>query len=245
MGGFQIETVYDKEYLKDMFSQIDIDLNDEIINKFNRYADLLVDWNEKINLTAITEINDIWVKHFLDSCMISKYIDNDSSLIDVGTGAGFPGIPLIIINDTLKVTLLDSLNKRINFLNAICNELQLSNIKTIHSRAEDAGRDVEHREKYDIATARAVANLATLAEFCLPFVKVNGLFVCMKAGNCEVEIEESKNAIRLLGGKIENVVKSNLPNTDIERKIILIRKIKETPREYPRKAGTPSKKPIL
>ena len=205
---------------------------------------MLIDWNSKINLTAITNEDDVWLKHFVDSCTINKYIPSNSKIIDVGTGAGFPGVPLKIVRDDISLTLLDSLNKRISFLKELTNELQLDKVEFIHGRAEDIAQDKNYREQFDIATARAVANLSTLSEYCLPFVKVGGYFICMKAGNVQDEIEEAKNAIDKLGGTIEKIDSFTLPNSDIERTIILIKKIKNTPKTYPRKAGTPSKNPI-
>lgn len=223
--------------------QIGININEEQLKKFNLYKDLLKEWNEKINLTAIIEDEDIVLKHFIDSLTIEKYISQDSNMIDIGTGAGFPGLPLKIIRNDLKVTLLDSLKKRLLFLNEVKEALSLKDTYLIHGRAEDIAKDDKYREKYDIATARAVANLATLAEYCLPFVKINGYFVCMKGNNIS-EVDEAKKAIEILGGKIVKIENLMLPNSDIERNIIIIQKVKLTPKEYPRKAGTPSKSPI-
>jgi 16S rRNA (guanine527-N7)-methyltransferase len=208
-----------------------------------------------MNLTAITEESEVVTKHFIDCMAIIKaikpegdtFVSSDLSgkkLIDVGTGAGFPSIPIKIINEDMKLTLLDSLNKRIDFLKEICEKLSLGNVEFVHGRAEDIAHDNNHREKYDIAVARAVANLATLAEYCLPFVKKDGIFLCMKAGNCEDEIESGKNSIKELGGIIEKVDKFTLPDGKNERTIIVIRKINNTKKIYPRKAGIPSKKPI-
>lgn len=219
-------------------------LSDKQENQFEKYMKLLVEWNEKVNLTAITEHDDIILKHFVDSLTIEKYINNGSSVIDVGTGAGFPGIPLKIYNESLDVTLLDSLNKRINFLNEVIKELDLEKIKTIHLRAEDGGKDEMLREKFDVATSRAVANLSTLSEYLLPFVKVGGEAICMKGPNVEDELKDAKKAIKILGGEVEKNEKIVLPNSDIERNIIIIKKVKPTPKSFPRKAGTPSKAPI-
>ena len=219
-------------------------LSDKQENQFEKYMRLLVEWNEKVNLTAITEHDDIILKHFVDSLTIEKYINNGASVIDVGTGAGFPGIPLKIYNESLDVTLLDSLNKRINFLNEVIKELDLEKIKTIHLRAEDGGKDEMLREKFDVATSRAVANLSTLSEYLLPFVKVGGEAICMKGPNVEDELKDAKKAIKILGGEVEKNEKIVLPNSDIERNIIIIKKVKPTPKSFPRKAGTPSKAPI-
>ena len=205
---------------------------------------LLIEWNKKINLTAITEPNEIILKHFVDSLTISKYISDGTRVVDVGTGAGFPGIPLKIYRQDIEITLLDSLQKRINFLDEVIKELNLEKIEIIHSRVEDFGKDKRYREKFDIATSRAVANLATLSEYLLPLVKVGGKVISMKGSLIEEELENSKNAIKILGGKIEKVDEFNLPNSDISRNIVLIDKIKETPNKYPRKAGEPSKKPL-
>ncbi|MBO5141867.1 MAG: 16S rRNA (guanine(527)-N(7))-methyltransferase RsmG [Clostridia bacterium] len=229
--------------LKLLAEQININLSDEKLEKFFQYKEMLKEWNEKINLTAIIEDEEIILKHFIDSLTIEKYIGEKVSLIDVGTGAGFPGIPLKIVRNDLKVTLMDSLNKRLIFLDNVCKNLELNDIKTVHGRAEDIGKDIKYREKFDIATARAVANMSVLLEYCLPFVKVGGLFICMKGNNIE-EVDEAEKALIKLGGKIEKIEKMYLPGTDIERNIIIVRKIKNTPKEYPRKAGVPSKNPI-
>jgi len=231
------------EELLELVKKINIELSSEKSEKFIKYKDLLKEWNDKINLTAIVDDKEIILKHFVDSLTIEKYISENDSVIDIGTGAGFPGIPLKIVKKDINLTLLDSLKKRLIFLEEVCKKLNLENVKIEHGRAEDYGKNKEFREKYDIATARAVADLSVLAEYCLPFVKVGGFFVCMKGNNIE-EIEESKKAVEKLGGKIEKVEKIYLPSTDIERNIILIKKVKATPKDFPRKAGTPSKNPI-
>ena len=205
---------------------------------------LLLEWNKKINLTAITEPNEVILKHFVDSLTISKYIEDDSTLVDVGTGAGFPGIPLKIIREDLEITLVDSLNKRINFLKEIIEEIELKNIKAIHSRAEEFGKNVKYREKFDYATSRAVANLSTLSEYLIPLVKIKGRIISMKGSEVKEELIDSKNAINVLGGKILKVDEFQLPSSDIKRNIIIIEKVKNTPNKYPRKAGTPAKDPI-
>lgn len=228
--------------------KISVPLNGEHITAFARYAELLREWNKVMNLTNIVDDNGIALRHFIDSLTLVNFIEAESdgkdlSLIDVGTGAGFPGIPLKIVLEKLNVTLLDSLNKRLNFLNTVTEELGLKNVKTVHSRAEDAGHDKQYREKYDIATARAVASLPTLAEYCLPFVKVGGCFIAMKS-HADEEIEDAQKAVALLGGKIEKTEEFCLPNTDIKRTVIIIRKLKPTPNQYPRQAGKPSKDPL-
>lgn len=224
------------------------DLSDEKYNKFQKYMNLLIEWNKNINLTAITDKDEIELKHFVDSLTINKYISDNSKVIDVGTGAGFPGIPLKIYNESFDITLLDSLNKRINFLNHVIEELNLNKIKAVHSRAEDAAKNPDYREKFDVATSRAVANLSTLVEYLLPFVRVNGICICMKGPNVEEELGRAKKAIEVLGGRIEQVDNFKLAadgsENDLERNIIIIRKVRKCSNKYPRKAGMPSKEPI-
>ena len=232
------------EGLLEKASTMGVRFSVEQMDKFYKYMNLLIEWNEKINLTAIIEPNEIILKHFIDSITILKDIKDGSIVVDVGTGAGFPGIPLSIMNPTLKITLVDSLNKRLIFLQEVIKELNLKNVELIHARAEEFGRNKKYREKFDIATSRAVANLATLSEYLLPLVKINGQAISMKAGNASQEIEEAQKAIKTLGGHINRIDEFYLPQTDIARTIIIIDKIKETPNQYPRKAGTPSKEPI-
>lgn len=229
----------------DLANKIDIKLNNDEVQQFYEYMNLLISWNEKINLTAITEPNEIILKHFIDCILIHKYVKDFSNIIDVGTGAGFPGIPLSIVNNKCKVILMDSLNKRIKFLDEVSNKLNCKNIDTIHARAEALARDKEYRENFDCATSRAVASLNVLLEYMLPFVKVNGYCICMKGSNIEEEIENAKKAVDILGGKIENVITYKLPDSDVGRSVVIIKKIKQTPNKYPRKAGTPSKEPIV
>ena len=224
--------------------ELGIKLSKEQAGMFFNYMNLLLEWNEKINLTAITEEKEVIVKHFVDSLTISKYIPEGASLIDVGTGAGFPGIPLKIIRDDLKITLLDSLQKRINFLDVVIKELKLKNIETIHARVEEFGKNSKYRESFEVATSRAVANLSTLTEYLLPLVKLRGIAICMKGSSVEEELENSKKAINVLGGKVSNVFEFDLPKTDIKRNIVIVDKINETPSKYPRKPGMPSKEPI-
>ena len=233
-----------KKIMNEYASEIDIVFNDKQIEQFYKYMNLLLEWNEKINLTAITEKKDVILKHFIDSLTISKYIEENSTLVDIGTGAGFPGIPIKIYRPDVKVTLVDSLNKRINFLNEIISELELKDINTIHSRVEEFGKNKRYREQFDIVTARAVANLTVLSEYLLPLTKIDGKCICMKGSEIQEEFNDSKNAIRILGGQIENIYKFNLPKSDILRNIVIIKKVKNTPNKYPRKPGTPTKEPI-
>ena len=213
------------------------------IEKFYKYMKLLLEWNEKINLTAIKDENEFIVKHFIDSLVASKYIENSSKIIDIGTGAGFPGIPLKLFDDKQNSTLIDSVNKKINVLKNIIEELNLENIEAIHIRAEELAKDNNYREKFDVAISRAVANQTTLVEYLIPFVKLNGIIICMKGPNFEEELEDSKKAINILGGKIEKIDKVLIDN-EIERNVIIIRKIKNTPKQYPRGQSKPLKEPL-
>ena len=232
--------------LTEKVKELSIVLNDKQIQQFEQYYNILVEWNKVMNLTAITEYEEVVEKHFLDSLTIVYAINMEKieTLIDVGTGAGFPGIPLKIAFPRLKVTLLDSLNKRIKFLNEVIDLLELNDIKAIHGRAEDYAKQSEYREQYDICVSRAVANLATLSEYCLPYVKMDGLFVPYKSGEIDEELKSSEKAVSILGGKVEEVVKFQLPGTDIGRSFVKIHKIKETKKKYPRKAGMPTKEPL-
>ena len=216
----------------------------EQTEQFFDYMNLLIEWNEKMNLTAITDPDEIILKHFIDSITILNEIENNSKIVDVGTGAGFPGIPLSIMNPSLKITLVDSLNKRLIFLQEVVNKLGLKNIEIVHARAEEFGQNKKYRENFDVATSRAVANLSTLSEYLIPLVKVGGKVISMKAAEAQEEINEAKKAIEILGGTIEKVEEFNLPQSDIGRTVITIRKNKQTPSKYPRKPGTPSKEPI-
>ena len=214
--------------------------NIEMINNFNQFFQLLIEGNKVCNLTAITEEDEVIEKHFFDSIYPNFAFKENAKVIDIGAGAGFPSMPLKIVRPDLNFTLLDSLNKRINFLNGVINELNLKNIRTIHGRAEDFARKAEFREQFDIATARAVANLKVLAEYCLPFVKVGGLFIALKSSSCENEIAEAKEMIKILGGRIKEVVDYKI--NDNERKLVIIEKVVETPAKYPRNPNQIKKK---
>lgn len=222
-------------------------LTDVQQEQFNRYYELLIEWNEKINLTAITDRNEVWVKHFEDSLSIDRIIDmsNVKSVIDVGTGAGFPGIPLKIMYPDIELTLLDSLDKRLRFLQAVIDELGLCNVKTIHGRAEDIAREEEHRAKFDLCVSRAVASLPVLCELCIPFVKAGGSFVAYKSEKAEEEKALAGRAIDILGGVIEDSATFNLSDGEYSRTLIRIKKVKQTDIKYPRRAGVPSKKPLI
>lgn len=237
---------YDLSILKEGAREYGITLTDRQEEQFIRYYELLVRWNEVMNLTAITEFDQVLLKHFADSLSIAGSLDMGKirSCIDVGTGAGFPGIPLKIAFPHLKVTLLDSLNKRLNFLNEVIEELGLEKIRTVHLRAEEGGKKPEHREKYDLAVSRAVSRLAVLCEYCMPYVRKGGYFVSYKAGQAEEEIREGKTAIAVLGGKLAKTESFRLCHTDMERTLVVIKKVKETPKKYPRKPGTPAKEPL-
>lgn len=236
------------EFSKKMQNKLDyfeININEKQISQLYTYMNLLIEWNEKMNLTAIVEPDEIIIKHFIDSLTINKFINKNSNLLDVGTGAGFPGIPLKIIRDDISIELMDSLNKRIIFLEEVIKKLKLENITAIHSRAEELGNNKEYRQKFDYITSRAVAPLNYLVEYMIPFAKINGKCICMKGSNIEEELKEAQTAIIKLGGKIDKIEKIFIPETNIERNIIIIKKIKDTPKQYPRKPGIPKKQPII
>ena len=226
--------------------ELNINLEKRQICHFLQYYELLVEWNSFMNLTAITDFDEVIKKHFIDSLSLVKAIDlsKNYSVIDIGTGAGFPGIPLKIAFPNLEITLLDSLNKRIKFLNEVIEKLGLENIETIHGRAEDFAKDKNYRQSYDLCVSRAVANLSTLSEYCLPYVKTGGKFISYKSEKITDEMNAAKKAISILGGNISGQVDFNLPDSDIYRNLFIIEKIKDTPMKYPRKAGLPSKEPI-
>lgn len=230
------------DFIKEL-EQLNINASKEMENKFEIYYNRLIEVNSYMNLTAITEREEVYIKHFLDSLFITKAIDitKPFSLCDVGSGAGFPSIPLAIVTNNAKVTIIDALNKRINFINDLAQKLNLDNVNAIHARAEDYAK--EKREDFDYVTARAVARLNVLVELCLPLVKVGGLFIAMKTQD-EVELNEAKNAISILGGKIENIISFNLPNDYGKRSIIIIKKIKNTPSKYPRGFSKIKERPL-
>ena len=234
------------EQFQSALAERGIVLSEEQLAQFNRYYELLVEWNEKMNLTAITEREDVYMKHFFDSITAGFYIDltKPLRLLDVGAGAGFPSIPLKIVFPDLNVTISDSLNQRITFLNHLASELGLENVQFVHGRAEEMGQKPEHREQYDLVTARAVARMSVLSELCLPFARTGGSFVAMKAASASDEMDTAKKAIQTLGGKTDDVFSFKLPIENSERTIIVVRKEKQTPKKYPRKAGTPNKTPI-
>lgn len=232
------------EFIAEFDTYKDIELNVEQKEMFYNYMNLLIEWNEKINLTAIVEPKEVILKHFVDSLTISKYLKDGDKVIDVGTGAGFPGIPNKIYNDELNVTLLDSLKKRTIFLDEVINNLKLGNIKSIHGRVEEIAQNKEYREKFDIVTSRAVAQLNILLEYMLPLVKVGGRCICMKGSEIEEELNNAKIALQILGGEIEKVEAFELADSEMKRNLVVIKKVKNTPNKYPRKAGTPSKEPL-
>ena len=235
-----------KEFYKEISNyakELEINITDKEANDFYKYMLLLIEWNNKMNLTAITDEKDIILKHFIDSISVNKYIKNNKKIMDIGTGAGFPGIPLKILNEDIEFILVDALNKRINFLEEVKNKLNINNLILIHSRVEDLAHNSEYREKSDIVLSRAVANLSVLVEYMLPFVEKDGYCICMKGPNIDEEIKNAEKDIKTLGGKIEIIDNIILPQ-NIERNIVVIKKIENTHTRYPRKAGIPSKQPL-
>lgn len=234
--------------LQKQAQEIGIVLTDKQINKFQIYYDMLIETNKVMNLTAITELDEVITKHFVDSLLLAKVypevMKQNCKVLDLGTGAGFPGIPLKIAFPSLQITLMDSLNKRVKFLQSVIDELELCDIEAVHGRAEEAARNTAYREQFDLCVSRAVANLATLSEYTLPFVKVSGMCIPYKSSEVEEEVKEAGKAIQVLGGKLTAVKKVTLPGTDIERSFVMIEKKKPTPKAYPRKAGTAKKEPI-
>ena len=236
----------DYQILEQKLGELGIKQDQNQLERFHKFYQLLIEWNKVMNLTGITEYEDVVEKHFVDSLSIIKAIDLSGihTVIDVGTGAGFPGIPLKIAFPHLRVVLLDSLNKRIKFLDEVISQLELTEIRTIHGRAEEYARKEEYREQFNLCVSRAVANLSTLSEYCLPYIQVGGMFVPYKSGEIDDEVEQSKKAVRILGGNIKEVMKFELPGTDILRSFVLIHKEQHTQKKYPRKAGIPAKEPL-
>lgn len=234
------------ERLQSKAEQLGIRLSEQQLEQFQCYYERLIEKNKVMNLTAITEYEEVVDKHFVDSILLGsvKELSGKKRVIDVGTGAGFPGIPLKIVYPELEITLLDSLNKRVKFLDEVIEELGLTGIQAVHSRAEDLAQDAAHRQQYDICVSRAVANLATLSEYCIPFVKQGGYFISYKSTQIEEELKQAKKAVQVLGGTLEQVETVQIPGTTIERQFVMIRKTGTTPKKFPRKAGTASKTPI-
>lgn len=227
-------------------NELNISLTDGQIGQFIKFYELLVEKNKVMNLTAITEFDEVVTRHFLDSLLIVriKEFHSAGTIIDMGTGAGFPGIPLKIAFPELDITLADSLNKRIRFLDDSIHELGLNKVHTVHARAEELGKNKDYRQRFDLAVSRAVANLSSLSEYCIPLVKKEGYFVAYKSADIEEEYKASLKAVSLLGGESRGIFYYQLPQTDMERSFVLVKKIKDTPGKYPRKAGTPSKEPL-
>lgn len=228
------------------YKNMGLNISEKQAQQLKMFYELTVEWNEKINLTSITEEEDFLVKHYLDSSLVARHLDMNGikHIIDVGTGGGFPGIPLKILYPHLKVTLLDSLNKRINYLRLVCETLELTDVECLHGRAEDIGQNLKYREQFDCCVSRAVSDLSVLSEYCVPFIRVGGQFIAYKALESDEEISKAQNAIEILGGKVERIIKDAIPNTSIERKLVFISKIRKTNKKYPRKSGTPTKSPL-
>lgn len=237
-----------RKYLKQEMMRVGFEPSIEQLQSFMEYYQLLISWNEVMNLTAITEFHEVVMKHFVDSLMIGQQLgwkqDQKGKLLDLGTGAGFPGIPLRIMYPELEICLMDSLNKRIRFLNEVIGKLGLSKIEAVHKRAEEWGRSKEARENFDLCVSRAVANLSSLSEFCLPFVKKGGCFISYKSGQVDEELEKAKNAISLLGGKVKKLERFEIGQGEMERTLVVIDKVRETPKKYPRQGGKPLKEPL-
>lgn len=234
------------DFLRDSLEKIGYTPSDAQCEQLNSFHKLLCEWNKFMNLTGITEYTEVVIKHFVDSLAVNCVYSfkNTDKVVDIGTGAGFPGLPLKIMYPDVQFTLLDSLNKRIKFLDEVINTDGLNKIETLHGRAEDYAKNKEYREQYDVCVSRAVANLATLSEYCLPYVKVGGVFIAYKAGQIDEELKASERAVKLLGGEIVDVHKLTLPDTDIDRTFVVIKKTAATSKKYPRKAGLPSKEPL-
>ncbi len=234
-----------EEFKKEFLNNIkDIKVTEEQIKMFYDYMIQILEWNQKINLTSITNEKEFIIKHFIDSLTVNKYLEGKQSIIDIGTGAGFPGMPLKIVNKEKKIVLVDSINKKLNVIRNINERIKLDNLEIIHSRAEDLGINSQYREKFDVATTRAVSNLSTILEYMLPFVKVGGLAICMKGPNYEDELKLATKAISVLGGKLEKIENINI-DRELQRNLVIIKKIKNTPNKYPRGKAKPLKEPII
>lgn len=234
------------EKLVAALEQLNIPYNEETIEKYEKYMDGIIEWNKKVNLTSITDRDEFIVKHYIDSimCVTCEEFRNAKKVIDVGTGGGFPGIPLALAAPDKEFVLIDSLNKRIKIINSLCLEIGIDNVTAIHARAEELAKNKAHRESYDLCVSRAVANLSTLSEYCLPFIKKGGYFLSYKGPDSKQEIQDAKKAINILGGKIRREEIASLEGFELEHKIVYIEKVKPTGAKYPRKAGTPSKEPL-
>ena len=237
---------YNTKILTDGCENLGITLSEEQIEQFMLYYEYLIEKNKVMNLTGITEFDDVMIKHFVDSLAVVKAVDMNKvhTLLDLGTGAGFPGIPLKIAFPHVEMVLLDSLNKRIKFLNEVIDKCRLEKITAIHGRAEELAKQKDYRENFDLCVSRAVANLSSLSEYCIPYVKMNGQFISYKSGNIDRELKEAERAIKILGGQKKEVIRFQLPDSDIDRSLVVIDKVKATPGKYPRKAGMPSKEPL-
>lgn len=235
-----------RELLINGLKELGIDASAEKLEKLIAFKEIMLDWNEKVNLTAITDEREVFVKHFLDSatCISTGYIQDGMKVIDVGTGAGFPGVPVKILKESISMTLLDSLNKRVIYLNDVVKKLELKGAPTVHARAEEGGSSKAHRESYDVVLSRAVASMNVLCEYCMPFTKVGGYFLCQKGPDIRDELEEAGMAIRTLGGAVKEIKEYQLPYSDIKHNIIVIEKVAATPTKYPRKPGKPAANPI-
>ena len=232
--------------LKKSFEAMNIENRQELIEKFRIYMEGVIEWNEKVNLTTITDPDEFVIKHFIDSIICANYPEyvNAAKIIDVGTGAGFPGIPLSIISPEKEFILIDSLNKRLKIIDELCQRADIKNVVTLHARAEELAKNKAYRERYDLCVSRAVANMSVLAEYCLPFIKVGGFLMAYKGPEAENEVKEAEHALSLLGGKAEEIRNGNLKEFGIEHKVVVIKKVKNTPSKFPRKAGTPAKEPL-
>ena len=232
--------------LKKTLEAMNIENSQELIEKFRIYMEGVLEWNEKVNLTTITDLDEFVIKHFIDSIICANYPEyvNAAKIIDVGTGAGFPGIPLSIISPEKEFILMDSLNKRLKIIDELCQRSDIKNVVTLHARAEELAKNKAHRERYDLCVSRAVANMSVLAEYCLPFIKVGGFLMAYKGPEAENEVKEAEHALSLLGGKAEEIRNGNLKEFGIEHKVVVIKKVKNTLSKFPRKAGTPAKEPL-